>query len=54
MGLGLAISRTIVEAHGGHIWATRNPTVGMTFTFTLPTGEKDENRDEPSDSLRGG
>ena len=54
MGLGLAISRTIVEAHGGHIWATRNPTVGMTFTLTLPTGEKDENRVQPADSLRGG
>jgi PAS domain S-box-containing protein len=54
MGLGLAISRTIVEAHGGHIWAARNPTMGMTFTFTLPIGEKDETRDQPGNSFRGG
>ncbi len=54
VGLGLAISRTIVEAHGGHIWAVRNPTVGTTFILTLPIQEKDENRDQPGDSLRGG
>lgn len=37
MGLGLAISRTIVEGHGGHLGCSTNPAGGATFTFTLPT-----------------
>ena len=36
MGMGLAISRTIIEAHGGKIRAENNPGRGATFTFTLP------------------
>jgi signal transduction histidine kinase len=36
-GMGLAISRTIIESHGGRLWATATPGRGATFHFTLPT-----------------
>jgi C4-dicarboxylate-specific signal transduction histidine kinase len=36
LGMGLPISRTIVEAHGGRLWLTPNPDVGMTAKFVLP------------------
>src|SRR5207253_9762378 len=35
MGLGLSIARSIVEAHGGRIWAENGPSVGARFHFTL-------------------
>ena len=42
MGMGLAISRSIIEAHGGRLWATPNPDRGMTFRFTLPLSAVEE------------
>jgi two-component system sensor kinase FixL len=38
LGLGLAISRSIVEAHGGRIWAEPNVARGAVFRFTMPIG----------------
>jgi two-component system sensor kinase FixL len=42
MGVGLSISRTIVEAHGGRIWFEANPGGGTTFHFTLQRVRQEE------------
>lgn len=46
-GLGTAICKGIVEAHGGRIWIADQPTTGTTVAFTLPTADAP---DEPSQS----
>jgi signal transduction histidine kinase len=48
MGLGLSIARSIVELHGGRIWASNNASQGATFTFTLPAARGVE---EPRQSM---
>lgn len=41
MGMGLAVSRSIIEAHGGRLWAEPNIGLGTTFKFTPPEGAND-------------
>jgi len=42
MGMGLSISRSILQAHGGRLWATGNDGRGTSFHFTLPTCHDEE------------
>jgi signal transduction histidine kinase len=42
MGIGLAISRTIIESHRGRLWATPNDGPGITLAFSIPRATNDE------------
>jgi C4-dicarboxylate-specific signal transduction histidine kinase len=39
MGMGLPISRSVIEGHGGHLWAEPNISNGAVFSFTLPVAD---------------
>jgi len=47
LGMGLAISRSIVEAHGGRLWAARRAGVGLVMRFTLPVETNPAAADDP-------
>ena len=49
VGLGLAICRAIIEAHGGRIWADNRPQGGACFAFTLPLKAEPPMQDEPQE-----
>jgi signal transduction histidine kinase len=38
MGIGLSVSRSIIERHYGRLWAERNDGPGVTFSFSIPCG----------------
>jgi PAS domain S-box-containing protein len=48
-GMGLRISRSIVESHGGHLWAVDDPPRGARFCFTLPTNGETRDSDVSGD-----
>ncbi|MGA0598380.1 PAS domain S-box protein [Enterovirga sp. CN4-39] len=54
MGIGLAVSRTIIESHQGRLWAKRNAGSGSTFCFSIPAKAAGQTFIPPQSALPGG
>jgi C4-dicarboxylate-specific signal transduction histidine kinase len=46
MGIGLSVSRSIIEHHHGRLWATPNAGAGATFSFSIPSVGEDSSKEE--------
>ena len=53
VGMGLSICRSIINAHGGRLWADASPTGGAVFQFTLPSAEKELMSSRPTTHQTG-
>ncbi len=54
LGMGLSISRSIIEMHDGRIWVTPNPKGGVTFQFVLPLARRTRDASAAGNSVRSG